>query len=307
MRGDEPLLRDQAVGAIRSAVLGESAEEFNLDHLAGRGLSPSALQDSVTTLPVMAPRRLVVVSEFEPIGREAAREKLIDAMVDVVRELAGQEETVLLVTASKADARARWVKAFKSPAARVECKAPEKAHELVNFVLEEARSQGLSIEKRAARQLAERIGSQLLALRGELTKVALLAGEGNPISLDHVEAATQDVSERASFELMDAIGTGRTGAAVSELGTLLASGAQAEQLLGNMASHFRKMARLRAGEPMKGNEWYLNKLESQSRRYGQRGLRVCLDRIHEADGALKGLGSISKEMTLESLVIDLCR
>ena len=295
------------MGAIRRAVLGESAEEFNLDHLAGKGLSPSALQDSVTTLPVMAARRLVIVSEFEPSGREAAREKLANAMIEVVGELADQKETVLLVTASNADARARWVKAFKAPAARVECKAPEKAHELVNFVLEEARSQGLSIEKRAARQLAERIGSQLLALRGELTKVALLAGEGNPISLEHVEAASQNVSERASFDLMDAIGTGRTGAAVSELGTLLASGAQAEQLLGNMASHFRKMARLRAGERMQGNDWYLSKLETQSQRYGQRGLRVCLDRIHEADGALKGIGSISKEMTLESLVIDLCR
>ncbi|MCS5638205.1 MAG: DNA polymerase III subunit delta, partial [Myxococcota bacterium] len=293
--------------AIRQAVLAESAEEFNLDHLAGKGLSPSALQDSVTTLPVMASRRLVIVSEFELSGPEAAREKLAKAMIDVVGGLAEQEETVLLVTASKADLRARWVKAFKAPATRVECEAPKRIPELVSFVLEEARSQGLSIEKRAARQLAERIGSQLLALRGELTKVALLAGEGNPISLDHVTAASQDVSERASFVLMDAIGTGRTGAAVSELGSLLASGAAAEQLLGNMASHFRKMARLRAGEKMQGNEWYLNKLESQARRYGQRDLRVCLDRIHEADGALKGIGSLSKEMTLESLVIDLCR
>jgi DNA polymerase-3 subunit delta len=294
------------VAAIRRAVLEESAEEFNLDHLGGKGLSPSALQDSVTMLPVMASRRLVIVSDFEPAGPEAAREKLVKMMIDVVGALAKQEETVLLVTARKTDARARWVKAFNAPAARVECEAPKKTHELVSFVLDEARSQGLSIEKRAARLLAERIGSQLLALRGELTKVALLAGEGNPISLDHVAAASQAVSERASFDLMDAIGTGRTGAAVSELGTLLASGAQAEQLLGTMASYFRKMARLRAGEELGGNKWYLDKLETQARRYGQRGLRVCLDRIHEADGALKGIGSLSRELTLESLVIDLC-
>jgi DNA polymerase-3 subunit delta len=59
--GEEPLLRDDALAALRGAVLADAAVDFNLDRLDGDSVKPGVLTDAVRTLPVMAPRRLVIV------------------------------------------------------------------------------------------------------------------------------------------------------------------------------------------------------------------------------------------------------
>ena len=57
--GDETLLRDDAVAAIREAVLPEGAGDFDEDRLDGESTTASALLDSVRTLPVTrAPKNL---------------------------------------------------------------------------------------------------------------------------------------------------------------------------------------------------------------------------------------------------------
>jgi DNA polymerase III delta subunit len=76
-------------------------------------------------------------------------------------------------------------------------------------------------------------------------------------------------------------------------------------LLGSLASHFRKLARLRAGGEVGGSPFALKKLEAQARRYELAKLRACLHALHEADERLKGRGSLPAELTLERLVMTL--
>lgn len=306
LAGGEPLFRDRGMAALLEAVLGGTADDFNLERLGAEQLSPSAIEDSVRTLPVMADRRLVVVSDFDRAGRgEEAREKISAALIAAVKDLAAQEETVLVVTATKANSRFRWVKAFKDPAARVECDPPKAGKAVIAFIEAEARSQGLALEKGVARHLSDRIGPQLLVLQTELAKVGLLAGIDQPITRDHVMAATCDVADRRVWDLTDAICAGQTGNAVSLLGRMLAAGSAPEAVLGMLASHFRKLARVRGGGDVGGQGFMADKLNSQARRHSQRSLRVCLERIHATDAALKGVGSLSREMAIETLVIDL--
>ncbi len=63
--GAEPLLRDEALTRIRAAVLDPSSADFNLDRLHGESASAAALEDSLRVLPVMAARRLVILTEPE--------------------------------------------------------------------------------------------------------------------------------------------------------------------------------------------------------------------------------------------------
>ncbi len=302
MAGAEDLLRDDAVGALRATVLADGPADFNLDRLEGDSATPGQLLDAVRTLPVLAARRLVWLREP---GSGRSGRPLLEALPALVRELAAGSSTVLLVTARSADARAAWVRAFADPAARVVCEAPRGERALVAFVRREAGRQGVQLGPGAAERLAERIGPQLLLVRNELAKAALLAGEGMRVGLDHVTAAVADVADEPIWELTDAIGDGRVGDALVLLGKLRAAGAAPPVLLASLAAHFRKLTRLRHGGRLAAPPFVARKLQAQARRYGPARLRGCLRAIHETDARLKGQGALGPDLALERLVLGL--
>lgn len=306
LAGSEPLLRDDALAALRDAVLAGGPRDFNFERLEADKTSPAALADAVRTLPVMAPYRLVTLRD--PDGARGAGRGLVDALPDLVAELQadGQNEgrSVLVVASEKADKRARWVKAFGA-AATVECQPPKGQREVVAFIRAEASRQEVAIAKGVAELLAERIGPQLMMLRQEVAKASLLAGPGETVARAHVAAGASDIAEEPIWDLTDAIGAGRTPDALVVLSRLQRAGAAAPVLLGALASHFRRLVRTRSGAPVGGPPFVRKKLESQARRYSPARLRACLDAIHQTDVAIKGAGALSPEMALERLVIGL--
>ncbi len=304
LAGEEPLLRDDALAAIRAAVLDGSADDFNLDRLEAAKTSGDALRDAVRALPVMAERRLVIL-----VGPEAARgnagKQLTGALGDIVRELADQRETVLVVAAAKADKRLAWVKAFADPAAMITCDPPKGARAVASFVNAEAKRQRVELEAGAAEMLAERIGPQLLMLRQEIAKVALLAGDGETVLCRHVAASTSHLAEDSIWDLMDAIGDGRSALALMLLARMGGKGAPAQVVLGSLAAHFRKLARLSSGGNVAGPPFVVKKLQGQARRFTRLRLLECLEAIHATDTALKGAGTMPPDMALERLVVGL--
>jgi len=298
--GSEALLRDDAIAALRQAVLGDGPADFDIDRFDGERVTAGELVDAVRSLPVMAPRRLVILRDPEArSGRGIG-----DALADVVAELDLASRSVLVVVAEKADSRARWVKAF-APDAVVRCDPPRTQREVLAFVREEARRQQVALDADAAELLAERVGPQLLLLRREIEKAALLATSGSEVGRREIAAATPNVAEEPIWELTDAIGEGRAGEALRMLARLLAGGAAPPVLLGAVASHFRRLLRLRAGGAVQAPPFVLRKLDRQAQRYGPRRLAACLRAIHETDLALKGAGSLRPELALERLVMGL--
>ncbi len=300
--GEESLLRDDALAELRGAVLGEGAADFNFDRLEGSSASAGALLDSVRTLPVMAPRRLVVLRDPEA-ARGSSRE-LTEAVAEAVAELPSGSETVLVVVAEKADRRARWVKAVGAPAL-IDCRAPRGGRQVAAFVRVEAQRQGVDLERGVAELLAERIGPQLLMLRQEIAKVSLLAGDGKRVTRAQVVVGASDVAEEPVWDLTDAIGEGRAADALAALAKLLRVGAAPPMLLGALASHFRRLLNQSSGGVVAGPPFVQRKLEGQARRYSERRLLACLGAIHQADLALKGEGGLPAQLTLERLVIAL--
>ncbi|MFP6607073.1 MAG: DNA polymerase III subunit delta [Myxococcota bacterium] len=302
LAGEEPLLRDDALATIQAAVLADGPSDFNLDRLAGENATPASLRDAVAALPMLSPRRLVVLRD--PEGRRGSAEELTDAIAEVVPELAGQAQTVLVVTAEKRDGRLRWVKAFTEPAAFVDCSPPRAGSALKSFVRAEAERQGLSLERGVAELLANRVGPQLLLLRQEIAKAALVAGS-KKISLADAEISTGQVAEAPIWDLTDAIGEGRTADAIGLLSRILDAGAASQLVLASLASHFRKLVRLASGARVPGPPFVVRKLESQVRRYSPTRLTACLEAIHDVDIQLKGASSMRPAMALERLVLGL--
>lgn len=301
LAGSEPLLREDAFAALREAVLEGAQSDFDLDRLDAADLSEAALADTLRVLPVLAPRRLVVVDG--PEQRRAS--KFAEALPGLVEGLAEAEHCVLVVRAGKLDRRTRWVKVFEKRRALVECDPPKQARQVAAFARGEAHRQGIEMGRGAAEALAERIGPQLLLLRQEIAKLALMAGEGVALSRALVGAGTPQVSEDSIWDLTDAIGEGRSDDSLALLARLLARGAAPPQLLGAVATHFRRLLVCAHGGAVTGPPFARKKIENQARRYGPGRLRGSLDAIHQTDLALKGAGALRPDLALERLVVAL--
>jgi len=181
--GAEPLLRDDALEAIRIAALADGPSDFDYERLDGETVTGAALLDAVGTLPVLAPRRLIVLRE--PESTRAKARGLADSLGEALVALKDSRDTVLVVLAEKVDGRSRWVKAFGS-AAVVRCDPPRKGSALSAFIAAEASRQGIHLDRAAIALLAERTGPQLLVLRQEIAKAALFAGPGEKVKAEHV-------------------------------------------------------------------------------------------------------------------------
>jgi DNA polymerase-3 subunit delta len=301
--GEEALLRDDALFAIESTVLESSPADFNLDRLDGSKTAPAALRDAVNALPVLGQHRLVIVRDPD-VSRGAGKD-LVEALPDIIALVKDQRETVLVLCADKADKRSRWVKAFAEPAAIVACDSPKQGRSLVAFVKQEAKRQGVALGDGAADLLAELVGPQLLVLRQEIAKCALHAGDDAEVSRACVQTSVSQVSENPVWDLTDAIGEGKRADAVVLLTRMKSSGLPAPVVLGSLASHFRKLARLRGGGSVPGPPFAIRKLEQQARRFTSARLLQCLDAIHDTDLALKGVGQLPADMALERLVLGL--
>lgn len=297
LAGAEALLREDARRLLEQAVLGAGPRDFDLERLDGESCTPSALEDALRALPVLAPRRLVVLRE--PEARRRGAEALLGRLEALVPALEEPPRVVLVVTAERADARARWAKAF---AARVDCDPPRGDRAVAAFVRREAGRQGVSLAAGAAEALAERVGPQLLLLRHEIAKAALFAGPGRRVTAAHVAETASDAAQEPIWSLTDAIGEGRVPDALALLARLRGEAA-APALLGALASHFRKLARLRAGGRVAASPFALRKLEEQARRYSLVRVRACLRALHDADERLKGRGELAPDLALERLVL----
>jgi DNA polymerase-3 subunit delta len=303
LAGSEALLRDDACRAIGEAVLAGGPRDFNFDRLDGVSCTGAELLDAVHSLPVLAERRLVVLREPEPKGR--GPKALADGIAAAVEEILEASSTVLVVTASTIDKRAKWVRAFTEPAALVVCDPPRGERATLAFLKQEAKRRRITLRPGAAEALAEAVGPQLLMLRQELEKAALHAGPGLPVGRHDVEAVVSQMADEPIWDLTGAIGEGRTADALAILGRLLGSGAPPPVLLGSLASHFRRLARSRCGASPGGHRFMVERLESQAQRYTRARLLACLQAIHETDEILKGQGSLPADLALERLVIGL--
>jgi DNA polymerase-3 subunit delta len=302
--GSEALLRDEALAALRSAVLGGMDADFDFERLAGERVAPSELLDALRALPLVAPRRLVLLRDPDA-RRGKGGDALADAIEQGVRDLLDPGPCTLVVVAPALERRSRLVKAFREPAVVVACDPPRGAREAAEFLRAEARAQGIAIEPEAVQLLAEAVGPELLALRQELGKAALFAGPGEKVATAHVRETLSILAEQPVWDLTDAIGEGRASDALGLLGRLLAGGAPPPVVLASLAGHFRKLLRAKSGEKLPGHPFAVQKLERQARRYPPARLLACLRAIHDVDEVLKGQGSLSPELALERLVLGL--
>jgi len=197
--------------------------------------SVSDVLDELRTVPFLAGKRVVVVKNADDFvsKNRSLLEKYFDNPCPT---------GVLVLAVSSWPSQTKLAKKLPEVGKLIEVKEP-KHYELPARLLQYASdAHGKRLDRDAAELLIELAGDDLPRLYSEIDKLAVFAEAENAITVKHVESLIGHNRIYGVFEVIDAIGHGRTGEAVARLRNMFAEDKNADYtVVGAFAFHFRRM------------------------------------------------------------------
>ncbi|SPF67539.1 DNA polymerase III, delta subunit [Propionibacterium ruminifibrarum] len=189
---------------------------------------------------------------------------------------------------------------------------PLKAWELTDFVINEARDQGMSIEGRAAQGLVEAVGKDLRALAGAVSQLSS-DWQGERLTAEVVNryfAGRVDITGYAVSA--DAL-AGQPGQALEKLRWALSCGVHPAAITAAFAADLRALGLYLGaqGERLRDNEmaricgvgpWKVKTLRAQARGWQPGGVARALVSVATADAAVKGAAT-DPHFVLEQMLL----
>ena len=191
--GEDEYRKDDALRHLLDAAVDSATRDFNLDQRKGSELDAETLASLLSTPPMMADRRVVVIRDIDSLRK--------DARAALDRYLQRPAPDVLLVLTLPADAKSE--KAALENVVAVECEALTGA-QLPKWITSRVSQVGGTIEPAATDLLQDAVGTDLAQLAMEVDKLVAYCG-ARPIdeaSVSHVVGVRR---EETLGQLLDAV------------------------------------------------------------------------------------------------------
>ncbi len=300
------------LAADLSGMVEDELRAFNVERLyaSDKSFSPAAIVESARQLPMMAPRRVVVVLRAEKLLKPKRKGKAgdvpededsgpgpdpgtkLDALEAYVKN--PEPQTVLVLLAADVDRTRRLYKALHKQATIVECwglkgskdarvdlrQVARQAEQLVRQAVTDA---GQQIDPPASRLVAERAGTDIARLRGDIERLLLYAAGKPRITVADAREVVSAESAQDDWAVTNAISRGDAAEALRQLGLSLDSGAVPFMILGQLAWFVREKLPL----------------------VDARRVRPAVESLFRTDLDLKSSGGDTR-ILLERLVVELC-
>jgi DNA polymerase-3 subunit delta len=233
-----------ALAAEFAEIVDEWLRAFNVERIhAGDMTSGDKLADGVAdlvsavrTMPMMVPRRVVIVTQAEmllvPKRESEAATRALDELEALLKQ--PEPQTTLVFVAGAIDKRSRMYKLLIKHATVVECGAIEDQADAERWVKNRIAAAGVEIEPAAARRLAERAGPDVKRLRGEVDRLLLYALGQPRLTLDDVREVAGPAALQDDWAMTNAIEAGQGADALRQLALMLDAGAPPEKILGQL-------------------------------------------------------------------------
>jgi DNA polymerase-3 subunit delta len=233
----------------------EGLRAFNVERIhAGEMTSGDKLADGVAslvtavrTLPMMVPRRVVVVAQAETLLVPKRESEAATRALDELERLIEKPERLatLVFVAASLDKRTRMYKLLTKHATLVDCGSPIDVASAERWVRARITATGVEIEPAAARALATLAGfpdrprndgktGDVKRLRGEVDRLLLYAAGQKKIGMDDVREVAGPAALQDDWAMTNAIEAGQAGEALRQLSLMLDAGAPPEKVLGQL-------------------------------------------------------------------------
>jgi DNA polymerase-3 subunit delta len=244
-----------ALAAEFANLIDEGLRAFNVERLhAGEWTTGDKLLDGVgsliaaaRTLPMMAPRRVVVVVQAEallmPKRESEAADRALEQLAALIKS--PEKETTIVFVSAPLDKRTKMWKLLDQHAAIVPCGLIEDLAAAQQWIRARLAKDGIEIEPAAARLLGELAGFPAYArdkgpkgdvarLRGEVDRLLLYALGQKRVTLDDVRQVAGPAALQDDWAMANAIEAGQTGEALRQLALMLDAGGVPEMIVGQL-------------------------------------------------------------------------
>jgi DNA polymerase-3 subunit delta len=318
--GEDDYLKDEEVKRVLDAAVDAATRDFNFETLRGADVDAEMLGSILSTPPMMADRRVVLLRDVSALKKDAR------AMLDKYLKRPAPDLLLLLV----APAGGKMDKKLADATVAIEY-APLSGARIpkwITYYVEHDLSG--TITEGAVTLLQEAAGTDLAQLKVELDKVINYTA-GGPINEAAVSAVVGVRPGETMGDFLDAVARRDAKAALAMLPTVLqqpkASGVTTVMALAaqTLAMGWARAARDRGTHPSRLNGDLFNLLKEsgsvftgrswgefvatcarESERWSPRAIDDALDALLKADALLKETRLSSEEQILSNLVLSLC-
>jgi len=256
---------------------------FNVDRLYGGETSAAKVVDAARTLPMMVPRRVVLLVHAERLlNPKKDLKKDVEADLQFLEDYfrAPVDTCCLVLVADSIDKRRSLARQLVSKATVVECSGPGDVVEAAKWVKERVAKEGMAIDVRAARLVADRIWPDVSRLRSDVERLILYAAGNKAITETDVQEIVAPATTPDDWGVTNAIERGSARDALRELGLMMDNGTVPYLILGQLA-------------------WFV-RTKVPAPRVGS-----AIDAVFRTDLAIKTSAGEPRAL-LERLVVELC-
>jgi DNA polymerase-3 subunit delta len=308
--GSDEYTRTQALQSLR-AIIPPDLLNLNSSNLDGRKINIQELAVACEAVPFLSDYRLVTV--YDALKHTKAG-KDRDALRDY---LARVPDTCYLIFVEREEVDKRsTLFTYLKKHGEVHEYPPLQGAELIQWLTQRAKDQGVKIERAAAQHLVDYVGSDSRQLMTELEKLAAYVGQKGTIRTNMVDLLVQDSQEHNLFAFIDDLSLRKQGAGLQGLHALLREGQAPTYILFMLARQVRILLSVQelVAQRMHANDiaarlrqkpFVVRKAMDQIRGFNKTELRTLHDRLLELDRATK-TGRIRAEVALDLLVMEIC-
>jgi DNA polymerase-3 subunit delta len=306
--GEESYLIQNAIHKIKTIALSQGAADFNFDVYYAADCDIGVVKDVVETLPMMSPRRLVLLNEVQDLKESEWNhlEKLF---------MSPPPESVFILAGRKVDKRKKSFKVLSELATVVEFKKPYE-NQMPSWIRYICKMHELEITEEAVQLFYKLVGNNLTEIDAETAKLKLYIGDRKLVEMQDVALSVSRSKEDSIFELTEAIGKNDRLKALIHLIHLLDQGQNALGIVAMISRNTRILLQIKQGlelgflgpklaQYVQIPVFTLQNYVDQSRIWSQRRLEQSLLSLAEADKALKS-SPLSAHIWLENLILKMC-
>jgi len=251
----------------------------------------ASLVAAVRTLPMMSPRRVVIVSQAESLLAPKRESEAAERAIEEFATLLERPETMttLVLVAAALDKRTKIYKTLVKHATIVECGSPEDVAGAARWIKTRLEAAGMEIDPAGARVLATLAGfperpqnngrtGDVKRLRGEVDRLMLYALGQKKITMDDVREVAGPAALQDDWAMANAIEDGRAAEALRQLALMFEGGEAPEKILGQLGYVVRAKFPYAAPQSLSGAVESLFRTDQDLKRSGG-DARVLLERL----------------------------
>jgi len=327
LHGDEPLLQQEALDAIRAAARTHGFTERSAHTVAGAHFDWSEVLAAGGSMSLFADKQIIEIRI--PSGKPGKDGSV--ALQQIAEQAVGNDSTLTVVLLPRLDKPTRtgaWFLALEQHGVSMEVQTIER-NALPQWIAQRLAAQGQRVESGEAGQrtlqfFADRVEGNLLAAHQEIQKLGLLFPPGSNdgvLTFEQVESAVLNVARYDVFKLSEAVLSGQALRVQRMLDGLQAEG-EAEVLVHyTLAEDIRALKRVKdaivAGRPLpmalrEQRIWGVRErlFERVLPKMSDQELGKLLQSAHLVDGIVKGLKQpdwpVSGWQALHRLALQVC-